>query len=81
MKDNSSTLITLSKQKANESNFDREKEFENNFSLSFQKLNNIHHISRSSFLKGPSIAERFKKTVRNLIKKPVLEKGVASWIN
>ena len=30
--------------------------------------------------KGPSIAERVIRTIRNLLKKPVFEKGRADWI-
>ena len=31
--------------------------------------------------KGPSIAERVIRTVRNLLKKPVFEKGKADWLS
>ena len=49
----------------------------------FQKLlksKNIHHYSRYTD-KGPSIAERVIRTVRNLLKKPVFEKGNADWLS
>ena len=44
------------------------------------KSKNIQHYSRYTD-KGPSIAERVIRTVRNLLKKPVFEKGNADWIS
>ena len=44
------------------------------------KAKNIHHYSRFTD-KGPSIAERVIRTVRNLLKKPVFEKGNADWLS
>ena len=44
------------------------------------KSENIHHYSRYTD-KGPSIAERVIRTVRNLLKKPVFEKGSADWLS
>ena len=44
------------------------------------KSKNIHHYSRFTD-KGPSIAERVIRTIRNLLKKPVFEKGNANWIS
>ena len=41
---------------------------------------NIQHYSRFTD-KGPSIAERVIRTVRNLLKKPVFEKGRADWLS
>ena len=40
----------------------------------------IHHYSRFTD-KVPSIAERVIRTVRNLLKKPVFEKGNADWLS
>ena len=40
----------------------------------------IQHYSRFTD-KGPSIAERVTRTVRNLLEKPVFEKGKTSWID
>ena len=40
----------------------------------------IQHFSRYTD-KGPSIAERVIRTVRNLLKKPVFEKGNADWLS
>ena len=44
------------------------------------KSKNIHHYSRYTD-KGPSIAERVIRTIRNLLKKPVFEKGNADWLS
>ena len=44
------------------------------------KNKNIQHFSRFTD-KGPNIAERVIRTVRNLIKKPVFEKGRADWLS
>ena len=44
------------------------------------KAKSIHHFSRYTD-KGPSIAERVIRTLRNLLKKPVFEKGIADWIS
>ena len=44
------------------------------------KSKNIHHYSRYTD-KGPSIAERVIRTIRNLLKKPVFLAGNADWIS
>ena len=44
------------------------------------KSKNIQHYSRLTD-KGPSIAERLIKTIRNFLKKPVSEKGNADWLS
>ena len=44
------------------------------------KSKNIQHFSRYTG-KGPSIVERSIKTIHNLLKKPVFEKGNADWIS
>ena len=38
-------------------------------------------FSRFTEDKGPSLAERFIRTIRTLLKKPVFEKGKADWIS
>ena len=49
----------------------------------FNEFLNNNNIKRYSCYtdKGAVFAERFNKTIRNLIKKPVFEKGNADWIN
>ena len=44
------------------------------------KAKNISHFSRCTD-KGPSIAERVIKTIRNVLKKTALEKGNADWLS
>ena len=44
------------------------------------KSKNIQHYSRYTD-KDPSIAERVIRTIRNLLKKPVFEKGKADWLS
>ena len=44
------------------------------------KINNINHYSRYSD-KGPSIVERFNRTIRDMLKKPIFLNGDANWIN
>ena len=75
-----SNIIKSSKRKPNMIETDRGKEFYNNTFKNFLKLNNIHHYSRYTS-KGAVFVEIFNRTLRNLLKKPVFEKGNASWIN
>ena len=44
------------------------------------RIKNIGHYSRYTD-KGPCIAERFIRTIRNFLKKPVFLKGKADWIS
>ena len=44
------------------------------------KSKNIHHYSRYTD-KGPSIAERVRGTVRNILRKPVFEKRKDDWLS
>ena len=75
-----SNILTTSKRKPLKIESDRGSEFYNSVFQNFRKSKNIHHYSRYTD-KGPSIAERVIRTVRNLLKKPVFEKGKASWID
>ena len=75
-----SNIITTSKRKPLKLESDRGTEFYNSMFQNFLKSKNIHHYSRYTD-KGPSIAERVIRTLRNLLKKPVFEKGKASWID
>ena len=47
--------------------------------IDFLKLNDIKRYSRYTS-KGALFAERFNRTIRDLLKKPVFEKGNANWI-
>ena len=75
-----SNILTKSKRKPIKLESDRGAEFYNSIFQNFLKSKNIHHYSRFTD-KGPSIAERGIRTVRNLLKKPVFEKGKADWLS
>ena len=75
-----SNILTKSQRKPLKIESDRGSEFYNSIFQNFLKSKNIRHYSRYTD-KGPSIAERVIRTIRNLIKKPVFLAGEASWIN
>ena len=75
-----SNIITKSKRKPLKLESDRGSEFYNNIFQNFLKSKKIQHYSRFTD-KGPSIAERVIRTVRNLLKKPVFEKGNSGWVS
>ena len=75
-----SNIITTSKRKPLKIESDRGTEFYNSIFQNFLKSKNIQHYSRYTD-KGPSIAERVIRTIRNLLKKPVFEKGNADWLS
>ena len=69
-----------SKRKPNLIETDRGKEFYNKIFQDFLNKNNINHYSRNSPY-GAVFAERFNRTIRDLLKRPVFEKGDAKWID
>ena len=69
-----------SKRKPNLIESDRGKEFYNNIFQDFLNKNNIKIYSRNSSY-GAVFAERFNRTIRDLLKKIVFEKGDANWID
>ena len=75
-----SNILTTSKRKPLKIESDRCSEFYNSIFQNFLKSRNIQHYSRYTD-KGPSIAERVIRTIRNLLKKPVFEKGRADWVS
>ena len=75
-----SNILTTSKRKPNKLESDRGSEFYNSIFQNLLKSKNIHHYSRFTD-KGPSIVERVIRTVRNLLKQPVFEKGKADWLS
>ena len=75
-----SNILTKSKRKPLKIECDKGTEFYNSLFQNFLGTKNIHHYSRYTD-KGPSIAERVILTVRNLMKKPVFEKGKADWLS
>ena len=75
-----SKIIKSSNRKPNLLETDDCKEYVNKIFNEFLINNNIKRYSRYTD-KGAVFAERFNRTIRNLLKKPVFEKGKASWIN
>ena len=63
--DDYSNILTTSKRKPLKIKSDRGSEFYNNIFQKFIKTKNIQHYSRFTD-KGPSIAERVVRTMRNL---------------
>ena len=55
-------------------------EYVNNIFNEFLINHNIERYSRNTPL-GAVFAERFNRTIRNLLKKPVFEKGRADWLS
>ena len=68
-----------SKRRTNLIETDNGREFYNTFQKSLN-INNIKHLSRTTYL-GVVFAERFNHTMRDLVEKPVFEKGVGNWID
>ena len=58
---------------------DRGKEFFNSIFQNFLNTKNIKHYSRNTSL-GAVFAECFNRTIRDLLKTPVFEKGYGNWI-
>ena len=80
IKDSFENILTNSKRKPNLIETDRCKEFYNNMFQDFLNKNDIKIYSRNS-LYGAVYAEKFNRTIRNLLKKPVFEKGDSNWID
>ena len=75
-----SQIIKSSRRKPNLLETDDGKEFVNKIFNEFLNDHNIKTYSRYTD-KGAVFAERFNRTVRNLLKKPVFEKGKADWLS
>ena len=75
-----SNVLTKSKRLPLKIESDRGAEFYNSFFQNFLESKNIYHYSIFTD-KGPSIAERVIRTMRNLLKKPVFLAGNADWIS
>ena len=65
-----SNILTTSKGRPLKIESDRGKEWYNSIFTNFLKVKKIHHYSRFTD-KGPSIAERVIRTIRNLLKMPL----------
>ena len=75
-----SKILTKSKQKPLKIESDRGEEWYNSVFQNFLKVENVQNYSRFTDT-GPSIAERVIRTIRNLFKKPVFEKGNADCLS
>ena len=80
IKDSFENILINSKRKPTLLESDRGKEFYNNIFQEFLNKNNIKLYSRNSSL-GAVFAERFNRTIRDLLKRPVFEKGDGNWID
>ena len=80
IKDSIESVTLTSKRKPNLIESDRGKEFYNEIFRNFLNNINIKHYSRSTSL-GVVFAERFDRTIRDLLKRPVFEKGDGNWID
>ena len=80
IKDSFENILISSKRKPNLIETDRGKEFYNNIFQDFLNKNNIKLYSRNSSL-GAVFAERFNRTIKDLLKKIVFEQGDAKWID
>ena len=80
IKDSFENILISSKRKPNLIESDRGKEFYNNIFQDFLNKNNIRLYFRNSSY-GAVFAERFNRTIRDLLKKIVFEQGDAKWID
>ena len=80
IKDSLENIIINSKRKPNLIETDRGKEFYNNIFQDFLIKNNIKIYSRNNSY-GAVFAERFNRTIRDLLKKIVFENGDGNWID
>ena len=75
-----SQIIKTSRRKPNLLETDDGKEYLNKNFNDLLDTNNIKRYSRNTAL-GAVFAERFNRTIRNRLKKPVFEKGIADWLS
>ena len=80
IKDSFETILINSKKKPDLIDTDRGKEFYNRIFQDLLDKNNIKMYSRNSSY-GAVFAERFNRTIRDLLKKHVFEKGDGNWID
>ena len=80
IKDSFENTLISSKRKPNLIETDHGKEFYNNIFQDYLNKNNIKLYSRNSSY-GAVFAERFNRTIRDLLKKVVFEQGDAKWID
>ena len=74
-----SNLLSTSKRKPNKIESERGTEFYISFFRNLLKTKNIRYFSRLTH-KGPSITGRVIRTIRNLLKRPIFQAGIADWL-
>ena len=80
IKNSLENILIISKRKPNLIESDRGRELYNNIFQDFPNKNNIRLYSRNTSL-GAVFAERCNRTIRDLLKKIVFERGDANWID
>ena len=80
IKDSFENILISSQRKPNLFESDRGKKFYDNNFQDFLNKNNIKLYSRNSSF-GSVYAERFNRSIRDLLKKPVFEKRDGNWID
>ena len=80
IKDSFENILISSRRKPNLIESDRGKEFYNNIFQDFLNKNTIKLYSRNSSY-GAVFAERFNRTIRDLLRRPVFENGDGNWID
>ena len=80
IKDSFENILISSIRKPNLIESDRVKEFYNIIFQDFLNKNIIKIYSRNTSV-GAVFAERFNRTIRDLLKRPVFEKGESNWID
>ena len=80
IKDSFENILISSKRKPKLIESDRGKEVYKNIFQDFLNKNNIKLYSRNSSY-GAVFVERFNRTIRDLLKKPVFEQGDSKWID
>ena len=80
IKNSLENILISSKRSPNLIETDRDKGFYSNIFQDFLNKNNIKLYSRNSSY-GAVFAERFNRTIRDLLKRPVFEKGDGNWID
>ena len=80
IKNSFENILISSKRSPNLIESDRGKELYNNIFQDFLNKNDIKLYSRNSSY-GAVFAERFNRTIRDLLKRPVFERGDGTWID
>ena len=80
IKDCFEKILKISKREPKLFESDRGKEFFNSILQIFLNNKNIKHYSRNSSLVSV-FAERFNRTIKELLKRPVFERGDSNWID